>query len=243
MEASHSLCFFSDSVLFNPCISALHVARVKGQDVAFEPAKLLWLILRDFLQGKSVQEMVDEALQCVPNTDGDKNIDQVNQIRDSLARMGDNSTAFSLLQKLKEVVASINRPKIVQGKSLNGKEFVSFLEQILDALNKGEIPSTGSLVEVFNKGILEWCLKLYNERMDKWYIRISCWRMNINPQSSSKLCEAVYTKFEDKMDHLQVLRLPTMEKFNAGFIQCNQSFHSECVGPSKINYEKRMMKV
>lgn len=39
--------------------------------------------------------------------------------------------------------------------------------QILDALNKGEIPSTGSLVEIFNKGILERCLKLYSERMAK----------------------------------------------------------------------------
>jgi len=32
-------------------------------------------------------------------------------------------------------------------------------------LNKGEIPSTGSLVEVFNKNILEKCLKLYSEKM------------------------------------------------------------------------------
>lgn len=286
--------------------------RVKGQDVAFEPAKLLWLIQRDFLQGKSVQEMVDEALRRVPNSNGDKNIDQVNQIRDSLAIMGDNSTAFSLPQphlqrtklcdmkdaeldplyvkkreRLKEVVTSIIRPKIVQGKSLNGKEFVSFLEQILDALNKGEIPSTGSLVEVFNKGILERCLKLYNERMaklvlpvpgeslQKAHVEHRQAAMNVfdeqhfgrhhakksvdkldeeiekvyknimlaNEYQSSKLCEALYTRCEDKMDHLQVLRLPSMAKFNAGFIQCNQSFHGECVGPSKINYEKRMMKM
>lgn len=130
--------------------------RVKGQDVAFEPAKLLWLIQRDFLQGKSVQQMVDEALRQVPNKDRDRNIDMINQIRDSLAIMGDNSTAFSLPQphlqrtklcdlkdgdldpsyvkkreKLKELVSSIIRPKIVQGKSLNGKEFVSFLKQVL----------------------------------------------------------------------------------------------------------------
>lgn len=45
------------------------------------------------------------------------------------------------------------------------------------------------------------------------------------------------------MDHLQVLRLPTMAKFNAGFLQCNRSFEQECVGPSKANYEHRMMKV
>jgi len=40
---------------------------LQGQDVAFEPAKLLWLIQRDFLQGKYVQQMVGEALQRVPN--------------------------------------------------------------------------------------------------------------------------------------------------------------------------------
>uniref|UniRef100_A0A7C9AL21 Guanylate-binding protein/Atlastin C-terminal domain-containing protein n=1 Tax=Opuntia streptacantha TaxID=393608 RepID=A0A7C9AL21_OPUST len=143
-----------------------------------------------FTEGKSVQQMVNEALQRVPNQNGDKDIDQVNQIRESLAIMGNNSTAFSLPQphllrtklcdmndteldpayvkkreELKGLVTSIVHPKIVQGKMLNGKEFVSFLEQIIEALNKGEIPSTGSLVEVFNKGVLERCLKLYNERM------------------------------------------------------------------------------
>lgn len=285
---------------------------MQGQDIAFEPAKLLWLIQRDFLQGKSVKQMVDEALQHVPNSDGDKNIDQVNQIRDSLAIMGDNSTAFSLPQphlqrtklcdlkdgeldpiyvkkreQLKEVVASVIRPKIVQGKPLNGKEFVSFLEQILDALNKGEIPSTGSLVEVFNKGILERCLRLYSDRMTKIVLPISEHSLQMfheassgesmkafeeqhfgrhhakksveklteeidkvyknfvlaNELQSSKLCESLYTRCEDKMDQLQVLRLPSMAKFNAGFLQCNQSFVKECVGPSKASYELRMMKM
>ncbi|KAI3676434.1 hypothetical protein L1987_86043 [Smallanthus sonchifolius] len=286
--------------------------RVKGQDVAFEPAKLLWLIQRDFLQGKSVKEMVDEALQRVPNHDGDKNIDQVNQIRDSLAIMGDNSTAFSLPQphlqrtklcdlkdgeldqsyvekreQLKEIVKSVIRPKIVQGKSLNGNEFVSFLEKILEALNKGEIPSTGSLVEVFNKKILEKCLKLYEDSMTKVILPISEESLQsiheasrveslrsfdeehfgrhhakksvetldediekmfknfvmANQYQSSKLCEALYTTCEDKMDQLQVLRLPSMAKFNAGFLQCNQSFEKECVGPSKTIYEQRMVKM
>ncbi|KAG6438273.1 hypothetical protein SASPL_103210 [Salvia splendens] len=283
-----------------------------GQDVAFEPAKLLWLIQRDFLQGKSVQEMVDEALRRVPNANEDKNIDQVNQIRESLAVMGDNSTAFSLPQphlqrtklcdmrddelepiyvkkrdQLKAVVSSIIRPKIVQGNTLNGKEFVSFLKQILEALNKGEIPSTGSLVEVFNKGILERCLKLYNghmavlsfpttemslqqthkdaksaslvafdeqhfghhhakrsaeqlvEEIEKVYKNF----VLINEYQSSKLCEGLYTSCEEKMDQLQVLRLPSMAKFNAGFNQCNQSFEHDCVGPSKTKYEMRMSKV
>lgn len=33
-------------------------------------------------------------------------------------------------EQLKELVASIIRPKIVQGKPLNGEEFVAFLEQV-----------------------------------------------------------------------------------------------------------------
>ncbi|KAL4200078.1 hypothetical protein AMTRI_Chr03g54600 [Amborella trichopoda] len=286
--------------------------RVKGQDVAFEPAKLLWLIQRDFLEGKSVQEMVNEALRLVPNHSGDKNINQVNQIRESLAIMGDNSTAFSLPQphllrtklcdmedadlepmyvkkreQLKALVTSIIRPKIVQGKHLNGKEFISFLEQILEALNKGEIPSTGSLVEVFNKGILERCLALYSEMMSHVGLPLSEQMLHhthdqsrkkvmevfeqqhfgrhhaqrsvvklddeiqkvyknlllANEYQSSKLCEALYTKCEDKMDQLQVLRLPSMAKFDAGFLQCNQSFEHECVGPAKVNYEQRMVKM
>ncbi|KAJ9187639.1 hypothetical protein P3X46_003068 [Hevea brasiliensis] len=198
--------------------------RVKGQDFAFEPVKLLWLVQRDFLQGKSVQEMLNEALQRVPNN---------------------------------------------------------------DALHEGEIPSTGSLVEVFNKGILEQCLKLYSETMvklsfplpeqslqdahersrgeamksfdeqhfgrnhakrsfmqleeeiDKPYKNV----ILANDYQSAKLCEALYVRCEDKMDQLQVLRLPSMAKFNADLLQCNQSFEQECVGPSKANYEQHMMKM
>ncbi|XP_039684133.1 guanylate-binding protein 4 isoform X2 [Medicago truncatula] len=266
--------------------------RVKGDDVAFEPAKLLWLIQRDFLR--------------------DKNIDLVNQIRDSLAMMGNNNTAFSLPQphiqrtklcdmndveldqlyvtrreQLKELVTSIISPKIVQGKTLNGKEFVSFLEQILDALNKGEIPSSGSLVEVFNKGIIERCLKLYGEKMatldlplseeylqgvhnrsrnevmkvfdqqhfGHHHAKKSTMQLNEeikkmyknvilqNEYQSSKLCEALYIRCEDKMDQLQILRLPSLAKFNAGFLQCNHSFDHECIGPSKTNYVTRINKM
>ena len=43
----------------------------------------------------------------------------------------------------------------------------------MDALNKGEIPSTGSLVEVFNKDIVERCVKQYHERMVKLRLPMS----------------------------------------------------------------------
>ncbi|XP_057740128.1 protein FAR-RED IMPAIRED RESPONSE 1-like [Arachis stenosperma] len=58
-----------------------------------------------------------------------------------------------------------------------------------------------------------------------------------NEYQSSKLCEALCTNCEDMMDQLQVLKLPSMAKFNAGSQNCNHSFEHECVGPSKTNYE------
>ena len=64
------------------------------------------------------------------------------------------------------------------------------MTQILEALNKGEIPSTGSLVEVFNKAILERCLKLYRERMDR--LRL--------PLSEPMLVEAHHESREEAMN-------------------------------------------
>ncbi len=46
---------------------------------------MLWLIQRDFLQGKTVGAMVAEALASQPNPHGDKDIDQVPLIRQSFA--------------------------------------------------------------------------------------------------------------------------------------------------------------
>ncbi|KAJ6931222.1 hypothetical protein NC652_014654 [Populus alba x Populus x berolinensis] len=256
--------------------------RVKGQDVAFEPAKLLWLIQRDFLQGKSVQEMVNEALQHVPNNDGDRNIDQVNQIRDSLAIMGDNSTAFSLPQphllrtklcdmkdgeldpmyvkkrdQLKELVASIIRPKIVQGRPLNGKEFVAFLEQLYsEMMAKLPLPLSEKSLQNVHENSKGEAMKSFDEQhfgrhhakrsvmqLDEEIEKVYKHFVMANEYQSAKLCEALYSRCEDRMDQLQVLRLPSMAKFNAGFLQCNQSFEQECVGPSKANYELRMMKM
>lgn len=57
--------------------------------------------------------------------------------------------------------------------------------QIIEALNKGEIPSTGSLVEVFNKKIVERCLKLYSERMSMLRLPLSEEMLKIAHDESS----------------------------------------------------------
>ncbi|CAI5965982.1 unnamed protein product [Closterium sp. NIES-65] len=164
--------------------------RVKGRDEVFTPAKLLWLIQRDFLEGKTVQEMVRGALQPVPNPEGDKDVDQVNLIRQSLNLMAANSTAFGLTQphlartrlcelsddeldpkyvrqrnQLRQLVASLVQPKIVSGRPVTGEEFADLLEKTLNALNKGHIPTAGSVVDAFNRAVQDKCLALYHQAM------------------------------------------------------------------------------
>ena len=48
-----------------------------GGSSPVEPGNMLWLIQRDFLEGKTVQAMVSEALQPVPNPEQDQDIAQV----------------------------------------------------------------------------------------------------------------------------------------------------------------------
>lgn len=54
-----------------------------------EAGNMLWLIQRDFLQGKTVGAMVNDALALQPNPHGDRDIDQVGNLAmyESLARL------------------------------------------------------------------------------------------------------------------------------------------------------------
>ena len=52
------------------------MAQGKGS-TAVEPGNMLWLIQRDFLEGKTVDAMVKEALAPVTNPHADHDISQV----------------------------------------------------------------------------------------------------------------------------------------------------------------------
>lgn len=51
-----------------------------GGSSPVEPGNMLWLIQRDFLEGKTVQDMVSEALMPVANPYEDQDIAQVNTL-------------------------------------------------------------------------------------------------------------------------------------------------------------------
>lgn len=48
---------------------------------ALDPGSMMWLIQRDFLQGKSAEQLVHDVLAPVPNPHGEKDIDNLNAIR------------------------------------------------------------------------------------------------------------------------------------------------------------------
>lgn len=67
-----------------------------SQGVPVQPGSMLWLIQRDFLEGKSVQQLVKDALAPVPNPSHDMELDALNKIRASLASIAGNSTGEQL---------------------------------------------------------------------------------------------------------------------------------------------------
>ncbi|KAL3683680.1 hypothetical protein R1sor_001702 [Riccia sorocarpa] len=141
-----------------------------GRESALQPAKLVWLIQRDFLEGKTVQQMVDQALLPVPNIAGESNSAVVGydgRKQHSLQFATDFDSKYVHQRNLlKRVIASMISPKEVQGRVINGKDFVALLEQVLDALNQGEIPTAGSVVDSFNRGVTDRCVELYESIMN-----------------------------------------------------------------------------
>ena len=59
---------------------------------SFGPGAMLWLIQRDFLQGKSAADLVAQVLKPVPNPNHDLDVNQLNEIRNSLSTIATNST-------------------------------------------------------------------------------------------------------------------------------------------------------
>ncbi|CAD6220864.1 unnamed protein product [Miscanthus lutarioriparius] len=187
--------------------------------------------------------------------------------RTKLCDMEDQELDLLYVKKrdqLKEVVASMIKPKIVQGRTLNGTEFVSFLGQILEALKKvynermgrAGLPVSVDKLQQFHDLAKDEARRLFNKQhFGKHHAAQSIFKLDeeikkvyrnfgqANEYQSSKLCEARFSEFEDKMEHLQVLKLPSMAKFDAGFLLCNQSFEMDCVGPAKESYQRRMSKM
>lgn len=52
-----------------------------GEVLPIQPGHMVWLIQRDFLQGKSLGQTLTDALQLVPNPHADPGIAQLNRIR------------------------------------------------------------------------------------------------------------------------------------------------------------------
>mmetsp|Transcript_14826 Transcript_14826/g.47296 ORF Transcript_14826/g.47296 Transcript_14826/m.47296 type:complete len:530 (+) Transcript_14826:150-1739(+) len=166
--------------------------RAAGRGAPFEPGRLLWLIQRDFLEGSTVQEMVRDALQPVKNPYHDKDIENVNRIRRSLEAMSRNSTAFGLVQphlqrtklcdlgdadlegryvkqreQLKGIVTGMCRPKMVAGAMATGAALADLIKRSVDALNKGEIPSAGSVVDSFNRDVIDKAARAHADALAK----------------------------------------------------------------------------
>ena len=162
----------------------------REQKHRFQMPHLMWLIQRDFLEGRSVKDMVDQAMLPVKNPDHDESVDRLNQIRVALLTAQTNYTAFGLRQphlertklcdlsdddldgkyvhqreQLRHLVKGLAAPKHLGGVPLTGGAMVDFLTRMLNAVNTGNIPTVSSVTDTFNKKVSEKCVKTFSQGM------------------------------------------------------------------------------
>eukprot|EP00976_Prorocentrum_cordatum_P006582 132126-Prorocentrum_minimum.AAC.1 len=68
-------------------------------------------------------------------------------------------------EQLKQLVTGMVAPKMTGPKVLTGPELARMIEDTVEALNQGEIPMAGSVVDMFNRDILQRCVDVYSARM------------------------------------------------------------------------------
>jgi hypothetical protein len=191
---------------------------VEAQDTPIRPGSMVWLIQRDFLQGATLKKTLETALKQVPNPHNDPAITQLNRIRQGLAAITGNSTALGLpqphldrtrlceipdeeldpgyLQKreeLKKFTMKSALPKVVKGKALDGPGLADLISQVVTALNDRDIPTAGSLVEYFNKELVESCRAQFVKSLEKLAIPVEEANLEAAAETARK---AAWAKFE-----------------------------------------------
>ncbi|KAL4442076.1 hypothetical protein ABPG77_011337 [Micractinium sp. CCAP 211/92] len=166
-------------------------------ELPVQPGNMVWLIQRDFLKGNSLEQTLHDSLQLVPNPHSDPGITQLNRIRESLHLIAANSTAVGLPQPhldrtrlcelgdeafekayldkrdaLKQLIRAMARPKVVQGKQLDGAGLADLVQQVVEGLNERDIPTAGSLVEYFNKELVQGCRDAYVKRVEQLHLPV-----------------------------------------------------------------------
>ncbi|EFN50520.1 hypothetical protein CHLNCDRAFT_139218, partial [Chlorella variabilis] len=83
--------------------------------------------------------------------------------RTRLCEMGDEAFEPAYIAKregLKALLRSLAAPKVVQGRPLDGPGLADLVQRVVEGLNERDIPTAGSLVEYFNKELVQGCKEL-----------------------------------------------------------------------------------
>jgi hypothetical protein len=180
---------------------------------AFLPDSLLWLIQRDFLEGSTVTEMVDQALRSVANPTADAHVAELNRIRESLRALAEKRDAFGLTQphlertrlcelrddqlepgyvrQREELKAHVRKSAVAKSSlgaalgmdetsgmsqstketnapnaKMTGVSLAALIERSVAALNEGDFPTAGSVVDAFNRDAMEKRVEAHVRALD-----------------------------------------------------------------------------
>jgi uncharacterized membrane protein YgcG len=150
---------------------------------------LIWLIQRDFLEGEEVQQHIADVLAPVENTENDPHVDELNRIRTSLQVFQQIGTGLRqphldrtklcelpdsaldpryITQRdaLRVTVRQKVNPKVIASVAVDGKGLADFVSKCGPALNEKDLPSVGSVIDVFNAKLVQRAVTKYTELLE-----------------------------------------------------------------------------
>eukprot|EP00898_Chlorokybus_atmophyticus_P009070 jgi/Chlat1/9164/Chrsp97S08440 len=159
-------------------------------------------------------------------------------------------------EKLKEIVSTLASQS---PREQSGPVLARMIERTVAALNQGDIPTTGSVIDAFNREALERAVAQHKaavrainlplgeglflrERvghseeavrlLDEVRARMDeeyANRKEANAHESARRCEALFVECEDALDKVAAARLPSTRRLEASFARCNTSYHTLCI--------------
>jgi hypothetical protein len=159
-----------------------------GGGAAWLPPALLWLVQRDFLEGGTPDQYLQEALQPTAGAT-DEHIQRLNKVREALGSFG-RMRAMGLVQPharrtelcslprsaldgeflrgsdaVRTYVAEHARAPRGEHGARSGEQLASLVTRLVRALNTHEIPTAGSVVETFNRNLAHGALETLRKEL------------------------------------------------------------------------------
>ncbi|KAL4527503.1 hypothetical protein Ndes2526A_g08714 [Nannochloris sp. 'desiccata'] len=190
------------SVLIYNLPESIRESDVEKLSFAAELAKAFYTSSSDSEDGAARQDTpirpgIRQGLAAITGNSTALGLPQPHLDRTRLCEIPDEELDPGYVQKREELKAFTMEsalPKVVKGQALDGPGLADLISQVVTALNDRDIPTAGSLVEYFNKELVEGCRAQFVKALEKIAIPVEEAILDTAAEAARKTALAKFEK-------------------------------------------------